>query len=64
MMGLHWAFLHAAWDLSFTRNGANYVGEDFMLATAADIVADPSVLQTLSSRVLWKEENGYGTTDS
>ena len=25
-----------------SRNGANYVGEDFMLATAADIVADPS----------------------
>ena len=25
-----------------TRNGINYVGEDFMLATAADIVADPS----------------------
>ena len=24
------------------RNGVNYVGEDFMLATAADIVADPS----------------------
>ena len=24
------------------RNGTNYVGEDFMLATAADIVADPS----------------------
>ena len=27
------------WDHS-SRNGANYVGEDFMLATAADIVAD------------------------
>ena len=26
----------------FSRNGINYVGEDFMLATAADIVADPS----------------------
>ena len=25
-----------------SRNGVNYVGEDFMLATAADIVADPS----------------------
>ena len=24
------------------RNGANYVKDDFMLATAADIVADPS----------------------
>ena len=36
------------------RNGVNYVGEDFMLATAADIVADPSVLQTLSYKVLWR----------
>lgn len=26
----------------FQKNGINYVGEDFMLATAADIVADPS----------------------
>lgn len=26
----------------FQREGINYVGEDFMLATAADIVADPS----------------------
>jgi hypothetical protein len=26
----------------FQKNGVNYVGEDFMLATAADIVADPS----------------------
>jgi len=25
-----------------TREGINVVGEDFMLATAADIVADPS----------------------
>ena len=25
-----------------TKNGANYVGKDFYLATAADIVADPS----------------------
>ena len=25
-----------------SRDGVNYVGEDFMLATAADIVADPS----------------------
>jgi len=26
----------------YMRDGVNYVGEDFMLATAADIVADPS----------------------
>ena len=26
----------------YTKDGVNYVGEDFMLATAADIVADPS----------------------
>ena len=31
-----------------TRGGANYVKDDFYLATAADIVADPSLLQTLS----------------
>ena len=29
-------------SLKMTREGVNIVGEDFMLATAADIVADPS----------------------
>ncbi len=29
-------------SLTMTREGVNVVGEDFMLATAADIVADPS----------------------
>ena len=29
-------------SLKLTREGINVVGEDFMLATAADIVADPS----------------------
>ena len=29
-------------SLKMTREGINVVGEDFMLATAADIVADPS----------------------
>ena len=29
-------------SLKQTREGVNVVGEDFMLATAADIVADPS----------------------
>ncbi|BCU99398.1 MAG: hypothetical protein CM15mV27_1170 [Caudoviricetes sp.] len=43
------------------KNGANYVGKDFYLATAADIVADPSALQTLSLKVLWKIKSGYGT---
>ena len=29
-------------SLKMTREGCNIVGDDFMLATAADIVADPS----------------------
>jgi hypothetical protein len=29
-------------SLKMTREGINVVGDDFMLATAADIVADPS----------------------
>ena len=29
-------------SLKLTREGINVVGDDFMLATAADIVADPS----------------------
>ena len=29
-------------SLKMTREGVNVVGDDFMLATAADIVADPS----------------------
>jgi hypothetical protein len=29
-------------SLKMTREGVNIVGDDFMLATAADIVADPS----------------------
>ena len=29
-------------SLKMTREGCNVVGDDFMLATAADIVADPS----------------------
>ena len=33
--------LHVVWVPSLQRNGANYVGEDFMLATAADIVKIP-----------------------
>ena len=42
------------------KNGTNYVKNDFYLATAADIVADPSAPQALY-KVLWKVKNGFGT---
>ena len=45
------------------KNGTNYVKNDFYLATAADIVADPSAPQTLY-KVLWKVKSGFGTTVS
>ena len=35
------------------------VGEDFMLATAADIVADPSAPDAFVQE-LWKEKSGFG----
>ena len=45
-----------------TRNGANYVGEDFMLATAADIVADPSAPDAFVQGIMegkeWVWDNG------
>ena len=45
-----------------TRNGANYVGEDFMLATAADIVADPSAPDAFVQGIMegreWIWDNG------
>ena len=44
------------------KNGANYVRNDFYLATAADIVADPSAPNALY-KVLWKVKSGSGTTD-
>ncbi len=45
------------------RNGCKVVGEDFMLATAADIVADPSAPDALCLE-LWKEKSGSGTEES
>ena len=45
-----------------SRNGANYVGEDFMLATAADIVADPSAPDAFVQGIMegkeWVWDNG------
>jgi hypothetical protein len=44
------------------RNGANYVRDDFMLATAADIVADPSAPDAFVNGIMegkeWIWENG------
>ena len=44
------------------RNGVNYVGEDFMLATAADIVADPSAPDAFVQGIMegkeWVWDNG------
>ena len=44
------------------RNGANYVKDDFYLATAADIVADPSAPQAFVEGFmegkLWIWDNG------
>ncbi len=44
------------------KNGANYVRDDFMLATAADIVADPSAPDAFVNGIMegkeWIWENG------
>jgi hypothetical protein len=44
------------------RNGSNYVRDDFMLATAADIVADPSAPDAFVNGIMegkeWIWENG------
>ena len=44
------------------REGANYVGEDFHLATAADIVADPSAPEAFVQGIMegkeWVWDNG------
>ena len=44
------------------RNGVNYVGEDFHLATAADIVADPSAPDAFVQGIMegkeWVWDNG------
>jgi hypothetical protein len=47
-------------SLRTTNEGHKVVGEDFMLATAADIVADPSAPL---SQELWKEKSGFGTVE-
>jgi hypothetical protein len=39
-------------SLQITREGINVVGEDFMLATAADIVADPSAPDAFISGIM------------
>ena len=44
------------------KNGANYVGKDFYLATAADIVADPSAPDAFVEGIMenkeWVWDNG------
>ena len=44
------------------KNGANYVGRDFYLATAADIVADPSAPDAFVEGIMenkeWVWDNG------
>ena len=49
-------------SLSETRQGYKLVGEDFMLATAADIVADPSAPDAFVQGIMegkeWVFENG------
>jgi hypothetical protein len=45
-----------------SRNGANYVKDDFYLATAADIVADPSAPDAFVEGIMenkeWVWDNG------
>ena len=45
-----------------TKNGSNYVGKDFYLATAADIVADPSAPDAFVEGIMeakeWVWDNG------
>ena len=42
-----------------TRGGVNYVGEDFYLATAADIVADPSAPDAFVEGIMENKEWGW-----
>jgi len=44
-----------------SRDGANYVGEDFQLATAADIVADPSAPDAFVQGIMEGVEWYYDT---
>ena len=46
-------------SLNKTNEGYSVVGEDFTLATAADIVADPSAPDAFVDGS-WKERIGYG----
>ena len=46
-----------------SRDGVNYVGEDFQLATAADIVADPSAPDAFVQGIMEGRRVGTGTTD-
>ena len=39
-----------------TRNGVNYVNDDFYLATAADIVADPSAPDAFVEGIMESKE--------
>ena len=50
--GVNWVYLQEVWD-SHNQDRSNVVGKDFYLATAADIVADPSAPDALQ-KVLWK----------
>ena len=45
------------------RNGCKVVGEDFMLATAADIVADPSAPDAFVSGIMEGEKSGFGKVE-
>ena len=55
--------LRGVGSLKTTSEGCKIVGEDFQLATAADIVADPSAPDALLME-LWKEESGFGKEES
>ena len=46
-------------SLKESSNGCKMVGEDFQLATAADIVADPSAPDAFVNGIM-EEKNGFG----
>ena len=46
-------------SLKMTREGCNVVGDDFMLATAADIVADPSAPDAFVEGIMEGKEWGW-----
>ena len=55
-------YLQEVWVPWLQKNGANYVGKDFYLATAADIVADPSAPDAFVEGIMeskeWVWDNG------